>query len=228
MRNTSISVLSIVLAAGAALCACTPSTPPAATVTPAPVSTASASAAPNPAPSAPAPSKAGPAGAMCGGIAGFGCATGLYCSFPIEAHCGAADQAGVCKAVPQMCTEQYDPVCGCNDKTYPNECAAAREGIAVGKKGECTAPPSEAPAPVLAEGQLCGTRGVNGECGPGLFCKWKPDCGTTDAGGSCARKTTVCTKIYKPVCGCNGKTYGNACSAAGEGMSIVHDGPCKP
>jgi hypothetical protein len=76
---------------------------------------------------------------MCGGIAGFGCAPGLYCAFPVEAHCGAADQSGICKPIPEMCTQQYSPVCGCNDKTYPNECAAARDGVAFGSTGECAA-----------------------------------------------------------------------------------------
>lgn len=28
----------------------------------------------------------------------------------------------------------------------------------------------------------------------------------------------VCTMIYQPVCGCNGKTYGNACEAEGYGI----------
>jgi hypothetical protein len=81
---------------------------------------------------------------MCGGLAGFACSAGLYCSFPPEAMCGAADQTGSCTPIPEVCTEEFAPVCGCNDKTYPNACHAAREGISVGKKGECALP---APAP---------------------------------------------------------------------------------
>jgi hypothetical protein len=36
-----------------------------------------------------------------------------------------------------VCTMQYDPVCGCNKKTYSNACAANCAGITSFEKGEC-------------------------------------------------------------------------------------------
>lgn len=161
---------------------------------------------------------------MCGGLAGFGCAAQLFCDFPLEAHCGAADQTGVCKPIAEMCTEQYAPVCGCNDKTYANACFAAREGISVASQGECAPPP---PPPPIGEGQLCGTRGVSGACAEGLYCKFKSECGATDSGGSCVARPKACTKIYKPVCGCDGKTYPSDCVAASEGADVQHNGACS-
>jgi hypothetical protein len=165
---------------------------------------------------------------MCGGLAGFGCEAGLYCAFSLEAACGAADQTGTCTRVPEMCTEEFAPVCGCNDKTYPNDCHAAREGIAVGKKGECGEPAAPSGStPGLAEGQTCGTRGVPGECASGLYCSFKASCGETDSGGVCTKRPEMCTRQYEPVCGCDGKTHGNPCTAASAGVSVRAKGECK-
>ena len=36
-----------------------------------------------------------------------------------------------------MCTMQYDPVCGCDNKTYGNACVANCEGVKSFTKGEC-------------------------------------------------------------------------------------------
>jgi hypothetical protein len=36
-----------------------------------------------------------------------------------------------------ICTAQYQPVCGCDGKTYSNACVATREGVLIYVPGEC-------------------------------------------------------------------------------------------
>jgi hypothetical protein len=33
--------------------------------------------------------------------------------------------------------------------------------------------------------------------------------------------------VYLPVCGCDGKTYGNACEAESAGVTSFENGACK-
>jgi hypothetical protein len=70
-------------------------------------------------------------------LIGGGCPAGEYCSFPEGAFCGAADATGTCAKIPEVCSYIYQPVCGCDDKTYGNACTAGAAGVSVASQGEC-------------------------------------------------------------------------------------------
>ena len=80
-----------------------------------------------------------PAGGVCGGIGNIQCAAANdFCETP-AGQC-APDAQGACTARPGACTQPYEPVCGCNGRTYGNACQAAVAGTSVQAQGACPEP----------------------------------------------------------------------------------------
>jgi len=76
---------------------------------------------------------------ICGGLVGIPCPkpTEQWCDFPKESVCGVADFLGVCRQKPEICTDHYLPVCGCDGFTYSNECVAHQYLTDVAYTGKC-------------------------------------------------------------------------------------------
>jgi hypothetical protein len=95
----------------------------------------------------------------------------------------------------------------------------------------CTNLGSEAtPQNRMAESNgMCGVL-ANIQCGTKTdYCKSEPGICTrvADYSGKCVARPEACTMIYDPVCGCDGATYGNACTAATNGVSVAYEGECR-
>jgi len=80
-------------------------------------------------------------GALCGTIVGIGCDTGFFCDLQ-AAQCGGADLGGVCTPIPGGCPTVFDPVCGCDGRTYGNDCERRMAGVQLDHEGACDEGPT--------------------------------------------------------------------------------------
>lgn len=136
------------------------------------------------------------------------CAAGSFCSKPT---CDA--QQGKCEKYQGFfCTAIYDPVCGCDGKTYSSACNAKLNQQNVAYVGECgvTSRPTNF--------KVCMDKA---ECGLGSFC-FKSGCRSVY--GKCTPLVnTRCSGASAPVCGCDNVIYTSSCQAIQAGVNINID-----
>ena len=123
------------------------------------------------------------------------------------------------------CTAKFNPVCGNDGRTYGNSCYAKLNGVNSNSEGKC--PPTL--EPII--GKICGQSQprLSTICdAPREYChrEAKDMCGATEVPGRCRVRPDTCADVLAPVCGCDGKTYGNSCYANSKGVSVKSNGKC--
>ena len=85
-------------------------------------------------------SQAAKVGDACGGFGGIKCDQGLWCD-PTPGQCGFADASGVCVKVGRFCPQAQSksivPVCGCDGRSYNNDCERQKKHVGKKNDGSC-------------------------------------------------------------------------------------------
>jgi hypothetical protein len=77
----------------------------------------------------------------CGGPQKITCNSALFCRKAVG-QCTVEEAPGTCEKAPDFCMRISRPVCGCNGKTYLNECEARHVKVAIDYTGPCKKPPA--------------------------------------------------------------------------------------
>lgn len=75
-------------------------------------------------------------GGRCGGGSKIRCDKGLWCE-PPPGRCSGRHVRGKCVDPPGFCSMIYQPVCGCDGKTYSNDCVRRSERVGKRRDGAC-------------------------------------------------------------------------------------------
>jgi Kazal-type serine protease inhibitor domain len=86
-------------------------------------------------------------GGTCGGPVGLQCKRDLSCHYKPVELCGAAVPTGTCQLQAPRCEKIRSLVCGCDGKTYANDCSRRNAGVGKRAGGACKPGPKASAAP---------------------------------------------------------------------------------
>jgi len=187
-------------------------------------------------------------------VAADDCPNGFYCRLPSYDSCEGRGECMPKPAPGETCPSGSNLFCGCDGQTYGSACDAAAAGTSVQHQGFCggcayagmtyeggaTFASSDGCNECTCEGATgkvtCSTKTCPEQrCGVCLgfdqYCDYDETaaCGDDGAEGVCRPRLQPheCDDTDKPVCGCDGVTYTNACQAHSWMVAVRSQGPCS-
>lgn len=136
--------------------------------------------------------------------------------------------------------------CGVREQDYRDgggtgDGSGSGDGVFCSSDADCKAGNTCMFCGYTVAGENCGCKGnqcgkcmpkagclADKDCGAGGFCLLPAGCKTSPKQlGQCKPRPALCNAAYSPVCGCDGKDYGNECVAHMSGATVNVVGLCK-
>ena len=156
---------------------------------------------------------------ICSSAPLIACPANQVCDYDTANRCGAGSLTGHCIVQPQACLTDYNPVCGCDGKTYGNNCSRQGARIQLDHIGACGGTGGGA-------GGTGGSATVN--CAPNLTCdgtqsycyRYYPGTSVSPPVFLCKDIPTACGSTPTCACICPTSTDCKGCTCA-EGNGLV-------